>query len=235
MWRRMANNEQAIDEVLRHSFVLMTEAALNDDAATSNVLAGMLFNYAVEMEWVEEPRYAADLAWVDTSGFDVDPGQFSIDGEQLVELGDWEVPLGYRRKFFERIRGVTATSDDEVKPPPLTFKTNPAKTIESFCTTYRLHPSTSFIKLLAPKESIDVPCPTMQRRVLRLMEQPDPRKRTSVRPNRSQWSFAELLRKTMVAYDTVRPMGDLSNNDVPPKKKFVGLTTEELLWIRCTV
>jgi hypothetical protein len=183
MWRRMAKNEQLIGELLRHSFVLMTEAALNDDAVTSEVLAGMLFNYAVDMEWIEEPNYSPDLAWVDTSECDVDPGQFSIDGEQLVELGDWEVPLGYRRKFFERIRGVTATSDDEVKPR-LPFKTNPAKIIEDFCTAYQLHPTTSFIKLLAPKQSVDVPCPTMQRRLLRLMETPDPRKRTSVRRKR---------------------------------------------------
>jgi hypothetical protein len=234
MWRSMAKNEQVTDELLRHSFFLMTEAALNDDTATPDVLAGTLFNYAVNMAWIEEPQYSPDLAWVDVAQFDVDPGQFSIDGEQLVELGDWEVPLEYRRKFFERIRGLTADSDNDVEPP-LTFKTNPAKTIEDFCRIYRLHPTTSFITLLAPKESIDAPCPTMQRRVLRLMEEPDSRKRTSVRPNRSQWRFAEFMRNTMIAYDTVRPMGDLSDDDVPAKKKFVTLTTEELLWIRCTV
>ena len=124
---------------------------------------------------------------------------------------------------------------DDLIGKEVEYQTNPAKIIESFCKAYRLHPSTSFIKLLAPKESIDAPCPTMQRRVLRLMEEPDRRKRTSVRPNKSQWRFAEFMRETMVAYDTVRPMGDLSDDDVPPKKKFVGLTAEELLWIRYTV
>jgi hypothetical protein len=54
----------------------------------------------------------------------------------------------------------------------------------------------------------------------------------TVRPNKSQWHFAEFMRKTMVAYDTVRPMEDLSY--IAPKRQFVGLTTEELLWLRAT-
>ena len=64
-------DERLIDELLRHSFFLMTEAALNDDAATSDVLAGTLFNYAVEMKWIEEPEYPEpDLYAVEKPEYD---------------------------------------------------------------------------------------------------------------------------------------------------------------------
>jgi hypothetical protein len=239
-------DKEIVDQLLWHSFMMMTDtaAAYGDDTVSAASLLGLLFNHAVEMEWIEEPP----------------------DGN--YELGDWYVSeeciLQFMRRLLflgdkvnlEFVKQVRNTMDlgnvyrgdselslletlsddlDDLIGKEVEYQTNPAKIIESFCKAYRLHPSTSFIKLLAPKESIDAPCPTMQRRVLRLMEEPDSRKRTSVRPNRSQWRFAEFMRETMVAYDTVRPMGDLSDDDVPPKKKFVGLTAEELLWIRYTV
>ena len=73
--------KEVVDQLLWHSFMMMTDTAVayGDDTVSAASLLGLLFNHAVEMEWIEEPP----------------------DGN--YELGDWYVSEECILQFMRRL------------------------------------------------------------------------------------------------------------------------------------
>lgn len=150
-----------------------------------------VLHYAFAVKWLEPPGNAKTVDEVEAMGQQDVVAWF----DTFLEL------LPTDRLYSEWIES------DRFRIP------NPATTIKRFCILNHLHPTTTFVKLIAPQSDESV-CFTTQRRIIRVMKEPEVKRLK--KPNQSQREFSERLRQKMSTHDP---------------KRFGALPLDDLLWL----
>lgn len=204
---KVVADEELLNLQLASLYTLLSDAAVMglvdaqdfifSDAFIDETLTRLTFDAAVSVHLIEPPKG------------DVPFGQCM---ERLVTAK-------FRDAFVKRLENARTElrrSMDEMKWGLEFRQPTPNTTIRSFCIKNHLHPTTTFIKLIAPQTDNSV-CFSTQRRIIRLMQVPDITHHRQ--PNTSQRDFSESLRKQMAAHDPAR---------------FDSLSVDDLLWLAKT-